>query len=84
MAAGFISGCDSSDSSVATPDRSLPSVTSTMPADLGTNAALNMSVAAIFSTGMDVATITTAVFTLKNGSTNVPGAVSYSGYIAVF
>src|SRR5581483_12470307 len=40
--------------------------------------------AATFSEIMDLSTIGTASFTLKHGTTNVSGAVTYAGVTAVF
>jgi uncharacterized repeat protein (TIGR02543 family) len=61
-----------------------PTVNSTDPVDLATAVALNQKVAATFSKTMDASTITTATFTLKQGTTSVSGFVSYSGTIAIF
>ncbi|MDZ7721551.1 MAG: Ig-like domain-containing protein [candidate division KSB1 bacterium] len=67
-------------STVVTP----PTVISTDPADAETDVALNQKIAATFSTTMDSSTISTATFTLMQGSTPVSGVVSYSGETAVF
>jgi hypothetical protein len=61
-----------------------PTVTSTDPLDAATGVALNQKVAATFSEGMDASTITTATFTLKQGTTSVSGFVSYSGKTATY
>jgi len=61
-----------------------PTVLSTDPLDLATGVALNQKIAATFSKTMDAATITTAIFTLKQGTTSISGFVSYSGTIATF
>ncbi len=61
-----------------------PTVNSTDPVDLATAVALNQKVAATFSKTMDASTITTATFTLKQGTTSVSGFVSYSGTTATF
>ncbi|MDZ4211927.1 MAG: Ig-like domain-containing protein, partial [Methylotenera sp.] len=61
-----------------------PTVTSTDPANLAIGVALNQKVAATFSKTMDASTITTATFTLKQGTTSVSGIVSYSGTTAIF
>ena len=61
-----------------------PTVNSTDPADLATAVALNQKVAATFSRTMDASTITTATFTIKQGTTSVSGFVSYSGTTAIF
>lgn len=61
-----------------------PTVTSTDPANAAVGVALNQKIAATFSKTMDAATITTATFTVKQGSTPVSGFVSYSGTTATF
>lgn len=61
-----------------------PTVISTDPLDLATGVALNQKISATFSKTMDAATITTAVFTLKQGTTSISGFVSYSGTTATF
>ncbi|MBA4309495.1 MAG: hypothetical protein C0425_04085 [Chlorobiaceae bacterium] len=61
-----------------------PTVISTDPANLATGVALNQRVAATFSKTMDASTITTATFTLRQGTTSVSGFVSYTGLTATF
>ncbi|MDZ7721550.1 MAG: Ig-like domain-containing protein [candidate division KSB1 bacterium] len=62
-----------------------PTVISTDLADAETDMwPLNQKIAATFSTTMDSSTISTATFTLMQGSTPVSGVVSYSGETAVF
>ncbi len=61
-----------------------PTVDSTDPANAATGVALNQKVAAVFNRAMDASTITTATFSLAQGSTPVSGFVSYSGATAVF
>ncbi|KIA86184.1 Ig-like domain-containing protein [Flavobacterium sp. AED] len=56
-----------------------PKVTATDPADNATSIAVNKIITANFSTAMDPLTINATTFTLKNGTTIVPGVVSYSG-----
>ena len=68
----------------ATPDTTAPTVISTVPANAATVVAINVKPAAIFSEAMDPATITTAHFTLKQGTTVVSGAVTYVGLVATF
>jgi len=63
---------------------SAPKVNSTIPLNLATGIALNTVVSATFSEAMDPTTITSLTFTVKNGTTLVPGAVTYSGVIATF
>lgn len=62
----------------------IPTVTATDPMNNAVNVALNQTVTADFSTIMDAASITTATFTLKQGTATIPGTVSYSGTTASF
>ena len=66
------------------PDTTAPTVSSTLPANAATGVAINVSPAATFSEAMDPLTITTANFTLKQGTTAVPGTVTYAGTVATF
>ncbi len=68
----------------AAPDTTAPTVISTVPANAATVVAINVKPAAIFSKAMDPATITTAHFTLRQGTTTVSGAVTYAGLVATF
>jgi len=61
-----------------------PTVASTDPVNNTTGVARNKGISFTFSEAMDASTINTTTFTLKNGSTNVPGVVAYSGNTAVF
>lgn len=61
-----------------------PTVSSTDPVNAATGISLNQKVAAFFSTAMDPASITASTFTLMQGTTPVPGFVSYSGVTAIF
>ena len=61
-----------------------PRVVSTDPLDNATGVALDKTVAAVFSVVMDPTTINTSTFTLKQGATVIPGAVTYSGQTAYF
>jgi|GEM_PF-2327996 len=54
-----------------------PSVTGTTPPNGTTGVSTYTSVEAVFSENMDPATITGATFYLKQGSTDIPAAVSY-------
>ena len=65
-------------------DTTPPQVISTVPAEGATGVALNASLTATFSEAMDPATIGATSFTLLDGTTAVPGAVSYTGVIATF
>lgn len=67
-----------------TTDTIPPTVSSTVPADTATGAALNTNVTAIFSEVMDPTTITSSTFTLKQSTTVIPGAVTYAGTSATF
>jgi hypothetical protein len=82
LLAAFVAGCSGSDGSPA--DTTAPTVKSTAPVNASTGIALNTNIIATFSEAMDPATITTATFTLKQGTTLVPGAVSYVGTTATF
>ena len=62
---------------------SQPVVTSTNPPDNATGVALNVQIAATFSTAMDPATLA-AAFTVKQGTTAVAGTVVYAGSTATF
>ncbi|MFA4917563.1 MAG: Ig-like domain-containing protein, partial [Syntrophales bacterium] len=61
-----------------------PTVSLTDPLNAATGVALNQKIAATFSKTMDASTITTAIFTLKQGTTPIAGFVSYSGTTAIF
>ncbi|MCL4547091.1 MAG: Ig-like domain-containing protein [Bacteroidetes bacterium] len=61
-----------------------PNVSSTDPANAATGIALNQKIAATFSVAMDVSTITSSTFTLKQGTASVSGFVSYTGTTAIF
>jgi len=62
----------------------VPSVSSTDPTDTATGIASSTTVNATFSEQMDPATITTATFTLKQGTTAIAGTVTYAGLTATF
>ncbi|MCX6150332.1 MAG: Ig-like domain-containing protein [Ignavibacteriales bacterium] len=61
-----------------------PTVSSTDPVNAATGVGLNKQIAATFSKTMDASTISTATFTLMQGTTPVSGFVSYSGITATF
>ena len=65
-------------------DTTAPTVTLTDPLNGAIDVALSKSVKATFSKAMDPLTITTTTFTLKQGTTSVPGAVTYVGLVATF
>lgn len=62
----------------------IPTVTATDPINNAIDVALNQTVTANFSTIMDGSTINATTFTLKQGTTTIPGTVSYSGTTASF
>jgi len=68
----------------ATPDTTAPTVTGTINVNGATGVPVNTKVGATFSEAMDPLTITTTTFTLRQGTTAVSGAVTYSGVNAVF
>jgi hypothetical protein len=70
----------------AAPDITPPTVTSTIHSNGQTNVAINTTVGATFSEGMNPLTITNVNFTLKEtiSGNAVAGVVSYSGVSAVF
>ena len=65
-------------------DTIAPTISGTINANGAVNVAVNTKVGATFSEGMDSATLTAKTFFLMQGSTLVPGTVSYSGVSAVF
>ena len=68
----------------AIPDTTAPLVSSTVPAEGSAGVLLGRNLAATFSEAMDPLTITTATFTLAQGTTPVSGTVSYAGVTATF
>ena len=66
------------------PNITLPTISSTDPANAATGVPFNQKIAATFSTPMDGSTFTSATFILKQGTTSVSGFVSYSGIVAIF
>ena len=61
-----------------------PTVSSTDPASGAAGVAFNQKIAATFSEAMDSSTITTASFTLMQGTSFVSGTVFYTGTTATF
>ena len=55
----------------------LPEVSSTSPANLATDVALDTAVEAVFTSLMEPSTINSSTFLLHNGTANVSGSVSY-------
>ena len=66
------------------PDLTKPTVTVTDPLNSATGVSSTKLIKVTFSEAMDPPTITTLTYTLKQGSTSVPGAVTYIGTIATF
>lgn len=66
------------------PDTTPPLVSFVSPAPGSTKTPLNTKVLATFSKPMDPASITAATFSLKHGTTNNPGTVTFSGITATF
>ncbi|RYD89211.1 MAG: hypothetical protein EOP50_17860, partial [Sphingobacteriales bacterium] len=62
----------------------VPIVVSTDPANGATDVRLSKIITATFSTTMNPATINGTSFQLRNGTTVVPGTVTYSGMTATF
>ena len=65
-------------------DVTAPVVSSVVPANNATAVVTSTKATVTFSEAMNPSTITSATFTLKQGSTAVPGAVSYTGTTATF
>jgi hypothetical protein len=63
----------------AASDTVAPKLSATFPVDRATGAALNKVVSALFSEGMDPATVNATTFTLMQGTTPVAGSVSCAG-----
>ncbi|MEO8662445.1 MAG: Ig-like domain-containing protein, partial [Bryobacteraceae bacterium] len=68
----------------ATPDTTPPTISSTIPASGAANVPVGNALSATFSEAMDPHTITTATFSLMQGSTPVAGVVTYTGVSATF
>ena len=75
-------GCKKNDNSGT--NTSTPTVASTNPLNNVTGVARNQEIAFTFSQQMDPSTINDSTFTLMQGSTQIPGTVTYSGNTAVF
>ena len=68
----------------AVPEAIAPTVIATDPPNNATGVALNKIITATFSEAMNPATINNTTFTIKQGATNIPGTVTYSGTTAYF
>jgi methionine-rich copper-binding protein CopC len=82
----FVAGCGSSGGGGggSPADTAAPTVSSNVPANEATGIALNANITATFSEVMDPLTLTAETFTLQQGTTAVPGVVSYVGSTATF
>ena len=65
-------------------DTTAPTVTSTVPVNLASGAAIDGNIAATFSEAMNPLSITTATITVKQGTTPVTGTVTFAGTTATF
>lgn len=72
------------DDNAPSPATSPPTVSSSNINNQATGVPLNKDIAVTFSEPMNASTITTSTFSVKKGSTVVPGTVSYSGTTATF
>ena len=80
----IMAGCDDRVGVTTPPVITIPTVSSTNPANAATGVAFNSKVTATFSEAMNSSTITTATFTLMQGTSFVSGTVSYTGTTAIF
>ena len=62
----------------------VPVVITTDPANAAVNVALNKTITATFSVPMDPLTINNSTFIVKQGTTTVAGAITYTGSTATF
>src|SRR5207237_661051 len=65
-------------------DFTAPTVSAAVPANAATGVAISGKIVAAFSEVMDPSTVSTASFTLRQGTTAVAGTVSYAGVTATF
>ena len=65
-------------------DTTAPTVSFTNPANSDSGVYINDDITATFSEAMDAPTITTSTFILKQGTTVIPGTVTYVGNVATF
>jgi hypothetical protein len=66
------------------PDVTKPTVTLTDPLNNATGVLINKLITVTFSKPMDATTVTSLTYSLKQGTTNVAGAVTYTGSTATF
>lgn len=76
----LIAGCKKSSDPVLT----TPTVATTSPANNAVGVPRNNSISIEFSVAMDPTTINTSTIIVKQGTTVVPGTITYSGTTAVF
>lgn len=77
----LISGCSKDEDSSPSPT---PTISDTSPLNNATNVARNNAITISFSTEMDPATINSSTILVQQGTTNIPGTVTYSGTTATF
>jgi OOP family OmpA-OmpF porin len=65
-------------------DTTAPEVVCTNPGNNITGSAVDKNITATFNEEMDRSTINTSTFTVKNGTTPVPGKVTFAGTTATF
>ena len=80
----IMAGCDDRVGITYPPVSTIPTVNSTNPINTATNVPFNQKIIATFSEAMDSTSITTASFTLMQGSSFVSGTVNYTGTTATF
>ncbi len=80
--AAFFVACKDDDTLSPTNDNE--TIITYSPTNNATNVALNKVVSANFSEEMQASTINATSFNLKQGSNNIAGSVSYSGFTAIF
>lgn len=68
----------------AASDVTAPTVSSVVPANSSTGASTTTKVTVTFSEPMNPTTLSTSIFSLKQGSASVAGSVSFSGTLATF
>lgn len=77
----LISGCSKDEDTSPSPT---PTILDTSPLNNATNVARNNAITISFSTEMDPATINSSTILVQQGTTNIPGTVTYSGTTATF
>lgn len=78
----FVVACDSDNPTDGGTTHVAPTVLTTSPASAGTSAPRSGFITATFSETMESGTIDQTTFVLAQGSTNIPGVVTYSGTTA--